>query len=35
MDKETMNEVVETFDSFEEVEEIVTATEKGTFICCF
>lgn len=28
-------DVVECFDSFDEIEEIVTATEKGTLVCCF
>jgi len=27
--------VVASFESFDEVEEIVTATEKGTLVCCF
>ena len=28
------SEVVK-FDSFEEIEDIVTATAKGTLVCCF
>ena len=28
-------EVVECFDSFDEIEDIVTATDKGTLVCCF
>lgn len=38
MDKEIKvyeDTVVEVFDSFDEIEEIVTATEKGTIVCCF
>lgn len=36
MEKKYENtEVVECFDSFDEIEEIVTATDKGTIVCCF
>lgn len=36
MEKKNENtEVVERFHSFDEIEEIVTASEKGTIVCCF
>lgn len=36
MEKKFENvEVVESFDAFDEIEEIVTASEKGTLVCCF
>ena len=38
MDKEIRvceDTIVAVFESFDEIEEIVTATEKGTLVCCF
>lgn len=28
-------EIVEIFEAFDEIEDVVTATSKGTVVCCF